>query len=196
MKSDSEKLVKLIVVGDSGVGKSSLLVRYTHNEYNDHFLATIGMDFYVRRIILDEEKYKLHIFDSSGQERFRSIISSYYRNGHGIILMYDTTNLKSFQNLLDWNKSVEKYSLKDPVRVLVGTKTDLKENRQVTEAMAKAFADILKIDHFEVSSKLNENINEMFDEFIRKVSMNEKNQKEMNSIKLVDVKGKTSKCCR
>ena len=152
---------RLILVGDSGVGKSSALRRYFDDGFTDNFNTTIGVDFKSKEIIKD--KLKIQIWDTAGQERFKSITSSYYKNAHCVILFFDTTNKKSFDNLQYWYDEVHKYNSTNPIFILVGTKKDLKDHRQVYPEVIKNFITPKNIKYFEISSKLNENIFVIFD---------------------------------
>lgn len=122
-------LLKILLVGDSGVGKSSMAMRFVEDTISSNPFSTIGVDFVVRKQILKNNKIaKLQIWDTAGQERFRSIISSYYRGVHGIIMVYDATNLKSLENCFDiWMRDIKRYTdtENDPIIVLFGNKTDL-----------------------------------------------------------------------
>lgn len=148
-----EYTLKTIILGDSGVGKSTLLYKYYNNKYSDDITSTIGINYISKNVdIFDDKNVKIQIWDTAGQERFRSIISTYYRNVAGCILAYDITNLESFHNCSYWlneiaskNKYVKVY--------LVGTKLDLDEKRQVPYKLASKFAEERNIPFYEISSK-------------------------------------------
>ncbi len=121
-------LFKLLLIGDSGVGKSCILLRFADDTYTESFISTIGVDFKIRTIEVEGKVIKLQIWDTAGQERFRTITSSYYRGAHGIIMVYDITETESFKNVSNWNNEIAKYASEGVRKLLVGNKCDL-ENR-------------------------------------------------------------------
>lgn len=118
-----EFLFKLLLIGDSGVGKSCLLLRFSDGTFNESFISTIGVDFKIKTIELDGKKIKLQIWDTAGQERFQTITSSYYRGAHGIVLVYDITDPRSFENIHKWLKEIETHSGGSVLKLLVGCST-------------------------------------------------------------------------
>jgi Ras-related protein Rab-1A len=111
----SDYLFKLLLIGDSGVGKSCLLLRFADDTYTESYISTIGVDFKIRTLELDGKTIKLQIWDTAGQERFRTITSSYYRGAHGIIVVYDVTDQESFNNVKQWMNEIDRYA-NDKVR--------------------------------------------------------------------------------
>lgn len=155
-------LFKLLLIGDSGVGKSCLLLRFADNTYTESYISTIGVDFKIRNITIDGQDVKLQIWDSAGQERFRTIMSSYYRGVHGIALVYDITDLKSFNNIKQWVEEVKRYASDYVKCILVGNKSDLETKRQVDYVTAKECADSMGWPFIETSAKNDVNVTEMF----------------------------------
>ncbi len=151
-------LFKLIIIGDSGVGKSCLLNRYVDDVYTDSYISTIGVDFKIKTIEADGKICKLQIWDTAGQERFRTITSSYYRGAHGILLVFDITNPESFTNIQSWLKEVNNYASDTVNLILIGTKTDLEPKRKVSFSDAYEFAKQHNMEYIEISSKLSTNI--------------------------------------
>ena len=100
-------LVKLLLIGDSGVGKSCLLLRYSDDKFNTSHITTIGIDFKIKTVDLDQKKVKMQIWDTAGQERFRTITAAYYRGAHGVLLVYDVTDEGSFENVRNWMRNIE-----------------------------------------------------------------------------------------
>lgn len=158
----SDYLFKLLLIGDSGVGKSCLLLRFADDSYVDSYISTIGVDFKIRTIELDGKAIKLQIWDTAGQERFRTITSSYYRGAHGIIIVYDVTDMDSFNNVKQWLSEIDKYASDNVSKLLVGNKCDLTEKRAVDQQMAKSFADELGIPFLETSAKDASNVEQAF----------------------------------
>jgi len=159
--SEYDYLFKLLLIGDSGVGKSCLLLRFADDTYTESYISTIGVDFKIRTVELDDKTLKLQIWDTAGQERFRTITSSYYRGAHGIIVVYDISDADSYQNVKSWLGEIERYAKPDVQIVLVGNKCD-KENRAVTFQEAKDFADEQGIEFLETSAKSARNVEEAF----------------------------------
>ena len=113
-------MFKLLLIGDSGVGKSCLLLRFADDTYTESYISTIGVDFKIRTIELDGKTIKLQIWDTAGQERFRSITQSYYRSAHALILVYDVSNQPTFDCCPDWLREIEEYASPKVLKVLVG----------------------------------------------------------------------------
>lgn len=155
-------LFKLLLIGDSGVGKSCLLLRFADDTYTESYISTIGVDFKIRTIDLDGKTIKLQIWDTAGQERFRTITSSYYRGAHGIIIVYDCTDRESFNNVKQWLSEIEKYATDSVNKLLVGNKSDLASKKVVSYDEAKELADSLGIAFLETSAKNAHNVEQSF----------------------------------
>lgn len=164
MSKPFDHLIKLLVIGDSSVGKSCLLLRFCDDEFTPSFITTVGIDFKIRTISIDNRVYKLQIWDTAGQERFRTITNAYYRGAMGIIIAFDITNRDTFQSLPSWLNNVETQSPdKNVSKILIGTKVDLAEqSRHVSRKQAKAFALESNMPYIEVSSKENVNVDAAF----------------------------------
>mmetsp|Transcript_35141 Transcript_35141/g.71640 ORF Transcript_35141/g.71640 Transcript_35141/m.71640 type:complete len:131 (+) Transcript_35141:108-500(+) len=124
VKRDYDHLFKLVLIGDSGVGKSCLLLRFADNAFTDSYISTIGVDFRFRTVKVEKHTVKLQIWDTAGQERFRTITSAYYRGADGIIMVYDVTNQESFNHVADWLTEVNRYASEGTCKLLVGNKSD------------------------------------------------------------------------
>jgi small GTP-binding protein len=161
-------IFKVIVVGDSDVGKTSILLRFTDNMYNEKYSSTVGVDIKVRDITIKKttpgsmnETVKLHLWDTAGQERFRTISNAYYRNVNAVLLMFDLTNAKSLVNLKGWFEEIYTFSKSDPIIFLVGNKSDLK--RMISREEAEKFSKEKGLIYTEVSAKEDKgDIEELF----------------------------------
>lgn len=162
MNPEYHFLFKLLLIGDSGVGKSCLLLRFADDTYTETYISTIGVDFKIRTIELDGKTIKLQIWDTAGQERFRTITSSYYRGAHGIIVVYDVTDMESFNNVKQWLQEIERYACENVNKLLVGNKSDLTTKKSVDYTTAKEYADSLHIPFLETSAKNATNVEQAF----------------------------------
>jgi Ras-related protein Rab-18 len=163
--------VKILLIGNSSVGKSSLLLRFSDEQWlpEDEASATIGVDFRVHKMELKGRKVKLSIWDTAGQERFRTITSSYYRGAQGVILVYDVANRESFEALPKWYSELETYVSSSVVKILVGNKVDKEFSRQVTMAEAQQFAKRMNSLFIETSAKTAVGVQEVFQEVVEKI---------------------------
>ena len=162
-----ELKLKLLIIGDSGVGKTSILLKYVENSFTDQHIATIGVEYKTKVIIKGKYKITLNIWDTAGQERFKSITKSFFSNANAIIFVYDITKRESFSGtsgVKNWIKDSEEYGKFD--RILCGNKLDLEAKRKVTTDELKEYGIKKKIDVFETSAKNGHNINQIFDKLI------------------------------
>jgi Ras-related protein Rab-8A len=155
-------LFKLLLIGDSGVGKSCLLLRFCDDSFVPSFITTIGIDFKIRTIEMDGKRIKLQIWDTAGQERFRTITTAYYRGAMGILLVYDVTDEKSFQNIRNWMRNIEQHAAETVLKILIGNKCDKDEGRVVQKETGEALAKEYGINFFETSAQSNINVEEAF----------------------------------
>lgn len=191
-------LLKIVIIGNTSVGKSSIIRRFCDDDYINHHISTIGVDFRVKTIDIDNYLYaKLQIWDTSGQERFKTITSSYYRGSHGVIVVYDISDLQSFKDVKKWIKELINFTSPNIVLILVANKCDLKNKRVVSFESGKELADSYGILFIEVSSMSNININDIFYKLAKAV-VNIYQFKPINSIRL-DKKAKQlnpKPCCQ
>jgi len=162
MNAEYDFLFKLLLIGDSGVGKSCLLLRFADDTYTESYITTIGVDFKIRTVEIDTKTIKLQIWDTAGQERFRTITSSYYRGAHGIIVVYDVTDAESFNNVKQWLHEIDRYASENVNKLLVGNKSDLVAKRAVTFEQGQEFANSLGIEFVETSAKNSTNVEKAF----------------------------------
>ena len=159
--ADYDYLFKLLLIGDTCVGKSSILLRFSDDVFNKTHISTIGVDFKIRTITMFNKVVKLQIWDTAGQERFRTITSSYYRGAHAILVVYDVSDAQSFENVKYWLTECDRYGGEHMIELLVGNKSD-SPDRSVTYEMGKDFADELKIPFFETSAKTGDGVEKIF----------------------------------
>ncbi|CAF4798656.1 ras-related protein Rab-1A [Pieris napi] len=162
MNPEYDYLFKLLLIGDSGVGKSCLLLRFADDTYTESYISTIGVDFKIRTVELDGKTIKLQIWDTAGQERFRTITSSYYRGAHGIIIVYDCTDQDSFSNVKQWLEEIDRYACDNVNKLLVGNKCDLTTKKAVDYTTANQYAEQLGIPFLETSAKNSTNVEQAF----------------------------------
>ncbi|KAG0266309.1 hypothetical protein BG011_002717 [Mortierella polycephala] len=170
--SETVATLKLLLIGSSGTGKSSLLMRFVDGVFlaPDEISATIGVDFKVKVIDVDGKKYKLTIWDTAGQERFRTLTSSYYRGAQGVILVYDVSNRDSFNDLQTWFNELDTYcSSKEVVRMIVGNKVDKESSREVSKQEGQDLARKLQTLFVECSAKTKLGVQQAFDELVQQI---------------------------
>ncbi|KAK4767183.1 hypothetical protein SAY87_023581 [Trapa incisa] len=169
-QQDFDYLLKLLLIGDSGVGKSSLLLSFTSNSFEE-LSPTIGVDFKIKHVTVSGKKLKLAIWDTAGQERFRTLTSSYYRGAQGIIMVYDVTRRETFTNLSEiWAKEIDLYTTNpDCIKMLVGNKVDKETDRSVSKKEGIDFARQYGCLFLECSAKTRVNVEQCFEELILKI---------------------------
>ena len=155
-------LLKFIIIGDSGVGKSNILLRYTRDKFNEEFQSTIGVEFGVKNLQIEDKIYRVQIWDTAGQENFRSITRAYYKNSVCACVVYDITSKKSFENIKSWIEDCRKQCPKTILLVLIGNKVDLENEREVSYEEGADFAKKYEMFFFETSAKTGRNIDEVF----------------------------------
>ncbi|CAM9366274.1 unnamed protein product [Chrysoparadoxa australica] len=168
-----DHLFKILLIGDAAVGKSSIMLRFTEDVFDDHLQSTIGVDFKVKMMEADGKRVKLTIWDTAGQERFRTLTSSYYRGAQGIMMVYDVTRRDTFDNLDRWLEEVETYHPgrgRSVVKLLVGNKVD--KDRVVAREEAEGYARRKGMLFLESSAKTKEGIKQVFSEVVQKILEN------------------------
>jgi len=169
MGESYDHLFKILMVGDSGVGKSSLLLRFTDDTFSGNFISTIGVDFKICTTEIEGKTIKMQIWDTAGQERFRTITSSYYRGAHGVCLVYDVTDQVSFNNTKQWLTEIDRYACGALTKLLVGNKTDLTTKRIVDAKTGKEFADQFSLHYCEASAKDGSNVEKCFLTLVKEI---------------------------
>eukprot|EP00484_Ammonia_sp_Unknown_P007929 CAMPEP_0197055150 /NCGR_PEP_ID=MMETSP1384-20130603/58115_1 /TAXON_ID=29189 /ORGANISM="Ammonia sp." /LENGTH=206 /DNA_ID=CAMNT_0042488621 /DNA_START=52 /DNA_END=672 /DNA_ORIENTATION=+ len=157
-----DHLVKLLMIGDSGVGKSCLLLRFSDDSFSTNFITTIGIDFKLKTVEIDGKKVKLQIWDTAGQERFRTITTAYYRGAMGVLMVYDITDEQSFLNIRNWMRNIEQHATPNVKKLLIGNKCDNADERVISQQRAQDLANEYQIQFFETSAKSDINVYEAF----------------------------------
>lgn len=169
MGDDILTTIKILIIGESGVGKSSLMLRFTDDDFDQDQALTIGVDFKTKIVDIDGVKVKLAIWDTAGQERFRTLTPSYYRDAQGAVLVYDVTKFSTFQKLESWLNELEIYNTKpNMAKILVGNKIDQK-NRELTREDGARFARKHRTLFIETSAKTSEGVKEAFEDVVRRI---------------------------
>ncbi|TKY71781.1 Ras-related protein RABA1f [Spatholobus suberectus] len=166
---DYDYLFKVVLIGDSGVGKSNLLSRFTKNEFCLESKSTIGVEFATRSIRVDDKVVKAQIWDTAGQERYRAITSAYYRGAVGALLVYDVTRHVTFENVERWLKELRDHTDANIVVMLVGNKADLRHLRAVSAEDATTFAEREKTFFMETSALESMNVENAFTEVLTQI---------------------------
>ena len=165
-------LLKFVVIGDSGVGKSNIMLRYIYNSFNDEFKTTVGVEFGAKNVEMDKKIFRIQIWDTAGQENFRSIARAYYKNSVCACVVYDVTSRSSFENIQMWIDDCTKQTEKSILLVLIGNKSDLNDKREVSIEEGEAFAKSHNMIFLETSAKTGDNINKIFEKSVKQISKN------------------------
>jgi Ras-related protein Rab-18 len=165
-----DQIFKILLAGDSGVGKTSLLLSFTDDTFAENQRSTIGVDLKIKNVQVNGKMIKGSFWDTAGQERFRTLTSAYYRGAQGIILVYDITSKRTFDHLTNWLKEIEQYSTnQDVIMILVGNKLDLAELRMVSKEQGMLFAREHSMMFIEASAKTQEGVKQAFEELLQKI---------------------------
>ncbi|XP_032441626.1 ras-related protein Rab-15 [Xiphophorus hellerii] len=186
MAKQYDVLFRLLLLGDSGVGKTCLLCRFTDNEFHPSHISTIGVDFKMKTLLIDGIKVRIQIWDTAGQERYQTITKQYYRRAQGIFLVYDITSERSFQHIMKWASDVDEYAPDKVRKILVGNKSDDMEKRQVATEQGVKLAMAYGMDFFETSAFTNHNITETFTRLAEQVLAANKKDLDLLRISLND----------
>ena len=203
-ENENEERINIMTLGNTEVGKSCFILRFTDNIFQEIYLATVGIDFKIKTETINNKQYKLFLYDTTGQEKYKSIALNIIKNAQGIILMYDITDRKSFESIPDWIKSVKDAKGSNFPMILLGNKLDKEDVRVIKEEEGKELADEYKIKFFETSNKTGTNIQEagmaLVNEILKINNLeNRENLMSNNntrlSIKNTKVKKESKRCC-
>jgi len=189
---------KVLLLGDSTVGKTCFLLRYCDKTFQEAHLSTIGLDYRLKTMTLENGKnIKLQIWDTAGQDRFRAITKNYYKGANGIILIYDVTNLQSYENVKNWIAQIKEEANQNVLIYLAGNKIDVSEDLRVVKTEdGKKIADEFKLPFYETSAKSGINVNKIFEELVENIDeVYSKLEPPKNEIKNKLYTGKTNKKC-
>ena len=205
--SENEEQINIMTIGNSAVGKTCFILRFTENIFEDIYLSTIGIDFKIKKIKIKDKKYKIFFYDTTGQERYVSIALNTIKNANGILLMYDITNEESFKSIPNWIQSVKDVKGNDFPMVLSGNKIDKKDERKISKKQGEELAANYNMEFFEISNKDGTNVEECGLALANKILEKRKKDgidieninKSNNTTKLSDVKNnkkdKSRRCC-
>ena len=167
-----DMIFKIVLIGDTSVGKTNILSKYLTNEFDPDSKATVGVEFGTKDFKIDNNIVKVQIWDTAGQERYRSITNAYYKGAKGSLLVYDITNPKSFENLDKWLSDLKTNGEEKISIILIGNKSDLEEDRKITTEQGKEKAEFYKLAFMETSALNGNNIEKAFNELITDVYKN------------------------
>ena len=195
--TETDLVYKILLLGDSEVGKSCFLMRYADNVFVDNYITTIGLDYKLKYIQLDSgEIIKVQLWDTAGQDRYRTIAKNYYKGSHGILLLYDVTKTNSFENIREWIRDIREEVYEKAIIFLIGNKIDKKEERKIQTEQGAKLAEEFNLPFFEASAKSGENVDEIFKALYKKISeVYIELQKEKGTKLSSNKKKKKKKCC-
>ena len=170
MANNYNYLFKYIIIGDPSVGKSNLLMKFAHNKFTDEYQATIGVEFGAKNIEMDQQIYRIQIWDTAGQENFRSITRAYYKNSVCAMVVYDITNRESFEHVQNWIEDVKNQSPKTVLIILLGNKVDLDDDRKVSYDEGNEFATKNGLLFMETSAKSGVGVEEIFKQSAKEIA--------------------------
>ena len=199
-EEEEDITINIMTLGNSSVGKTSYIIKYTDNYFREIYLSTIGIDRKVKSIKLNNKNIKLIFHDTTGQERFKSLSFNIIKNADGVILMYDITNKESFESIPEWIKNVTESKGNDFPKILLGNKIDKENKRILSYEEGNKIAKDFDIDFFETSVKEGINIDESCKALVEKILINLKNKEKKNNISLNDGRDSSlskseEKCC-
>ena len=201
-----DKTCQLLIIGDTAVGKTSIISRYANGTFKEEYIATVGLDYSIKQEIIDDKSIQIKIWDTAGQERFKSLTQNYFRNAEGVILTFDVTSTESFGNLKYWissfKENMEKKNIFIPV-IIIGNKIDLVDSREINKEDAEKFSKEKNYKYFETSAKTGEGVDEAIKELVNQVlkqNGQKDDQKETrNSVQIKEDNegsgGKKKGCC-
>ena len=196
MDASEPPLYKILLLGDSTVGKTCFLLRYVDDSFLDLHMATIGLDYRLKTLILEEQKIvKVQLWDTAGQDKFRAITRNYYKGASGIILIFDVTNVKSYENIKKWINEIKEEISEKVAIVLIGNKIDNVQERKISKEQGDKLASEIGVKFFETSAKTGEGINESVFFLVKKIFENDPEVKNKYQGRNLKMYNKKRKCC-
>ena len=194
--NSSDSVYKVLLLGDSTVGKTCFLMRYTDNTFQEIHMSTIGLDYRLKTMTLNSGKQvKVQIWDTAGQDRFRAITKNYYKGAHGIILIYDVTNQITFDNVTNWITQIKEEASDKVTIFLVGNKIDDEKNRKVNTEEGEKLAQDFKLKFYETSAKIGTNVEATFKSLVQIIDEVSAQNNNLKGGKLTKNDGKKKNCC-
>lgn len=167
-----DKICQILIVGDSSVGKTSIISRYTSGTFKEEYLATVGLDYYSKEEIIDNKTIHIKLWDTAGEERYKSLTQNYFRNAEGVLLVFDVTNTDSFNNLKEWINSIkqnmEGKNIFIPI-IIIGNKLDMEDQREISKEQAEKFVSENNYKYFETSAKTGEGVDKSIRELATQI---------------------------
>ena len=196
----SDYIFKIVLIGDTSVGKSCLLTRFADDQFTDNYVTTIGVDFRFKTMIVMDKIVKVQVWDTAGQERYRSITNAYYRGAEGILIVFDLTNKESFKNIENWINEVTVFTGSDVIFMCLGNKSDLK--KEISKNSIEDFKKKSKLEIFNVSAKTGDGVEDAFTHIIELLIKKNMDKKGTNAINLnsnkdnnINKEKKNDSCC-
>ena len=197
-----DEKIKIMIIGESKVGKTSLISRYCNNDFDGGaYLSTVGIDYQIKNLVLDNKNIRIQIWDTAGQERYRNIAKSYFQSSDGFIIVYDISCIQTFEKLDYWIEQIKLNSQEYTKMILFGNKCDIEEGRKINKEEGEEYAKRNNVKYFEVSAKDGTNVSEAFEYIIKDIlnsfSPNENFKKRRSKMLSVPIKlpKKKSSCC-
>ena len=193
---DSDIVIKILLLGDSEVGKSCFLMRYSENVFIENYITTIGLDYKLKTVKLDSGKtIKVQLWDTAGQDKYRTIAKNYYKGSHGILLLYDITKQSSFDNIREWIRDIKEEVSEKAIIFLIGNKIDMEEKRKIPKEKGEELAEEFKIPFFEASAKSGEFVDEVFKALYNKICEIYGDLERERGTKLIKKRKIKGRCC-
>ena len=194
--NDSDLVFKILLLGDSEVGKSCFLMRYSENVFIENYITTIGLDYKLKTVKLDTGKtIKVQLWDTAGQDKYRTIAKNYYKGSHGILLLYDITKQSSFDNIREWVRDIKEEVNEKAILFLIGNKIDMEDQRKIPKEKGVELAEEFKIPFFEASAKSGENVDEVFKALYNKICEIYRDLERERGTKLIKKRKIKGRCC-
>ena len=205
-EEEYDMILKIVLIGDSSVGKTNLMNKYIKNEFREDTKATVGVEFGSKVYVIENHRIKAQIWDTAGQERYRSIANTYYKGAKGAFIVYDITRKETFDSVDRWANDLKTECDKNITIILIGNKNDLENQRQVTKEQGEEKAKAFQLGFFEMSALTGDNLEKGFNALISEIYENNKNEFKNNDylnlgdaveeIKLKNDSENDKKCCK